>query len=387
MTTIAEATTEPTPESSTELVRRDNSPRGLIAQYSEDFAAVLPAHISAATFVRVAQGALKKGKKTRVKVDGKWVEKFNLEIAAENNPAAFLSALLDAARQGLEPGTAEYYLTERKVDGRSEILGMRGYQGEIELIYNAGAVSSVVAEVVKSNDKFTYRLGIDEVPNHEVDWFSGDRGELIGVYAYARMKDGAASKVVILGSREIERIMSFAQGVTGAHSPWVTSTEAMWLKSAVHQLQKWVPTSAENIASRVKAAREGSTAAAIAAASEPLRMQQDMPAIDPNVNGDMIVDADVVSDDNPPAPPEETGPKMATKVQAAQIVAKFEAFSVRDLDRTCRIIAVMLSLPNGISKVAELTHEQADTVLGTLAGINAEQDPRDTFDLHFGGVE
>src|SRR5690606_4134876 len=99
------------------VATRDNTPAGLIKQYSESFAQVLPSHVKPATWVRLAQGALKRGKRTQ---DGR----FELEVAAANNPGAFLAALLDAARLGLEPGTEQYYLTPRKVKGRLEILGI-----------------------------------------------------------------------------------------------------------------------------------------------------------------------------------------------------------------------------------------------------------------------
>lgn len=289
------------PRPGTEIAERDNTPRGLIEQYSGDFATVLPSHIRPETWVRVAQGALKKGKK-----QGQF---FELEIAASNNPAAFLSALLDAARQGLEPGTEQYYLTPRKVNGRLEILGMRGYQGEIELIYRAGAVSSVIVEVVKDRDVFIWTPGrVDpqgrwqgpmERPYHEVDWFAEDRGELRGVYAYAVMRDGATSKVVVLNRADIERIKSFAQGTDSKFSPWNTSTEAMWLKSAAHQLQKWVPTSAEYLTSQARAAGTAAGAAMAereraAIASPPLRAEVELGA-NPNHNGDQgVIDAEVV---------------------------------------------------------------------------------------------
>jgi recombination protein RecT len=222
------------------VATRDNTPIALIAAYSNDFARVLPSHIKSATWVRLAQGALKRGKKSG--------ERYELEIAAANNPGVFLAALLDAARLGLEPGTEQYYLTPRKVggaNGRLEILGIVGYQGYIELMYRAGAISSVVAEVVYTGDQFRYRPGMDEVPQHEIDWDAANRGELRLVYAYARMKDGAVSRVVVLNRADIDRIKASSQGAKSEYSPWVNHEAAMWLKSAVRQLQKWVPTSAE----------------------------------------------------------------------------------------------------------------------------------------------
>lgn len=216
----------------------NNSPRALIERYSSDLATVLPSHINGATWVRVAQGALKKGTRNREGLT-------DLEVAAVANPATFMAALLDAARQGLEPGTDQYYLTPRKVKGRMEILGITGYQGYIELMYRSGAVSSVVGDVVKTGDEFTYQRGRDDVPTHVVDWFGADRGQLIGTYAYARMKGGAVSQVIILGQRDIDRIKDKSPSADSQYSPWATNPDAMWLKSAFRQLRKFVPTTPE----------------------------------------------------------------------------------------------------------------------------------------------
>lgn len=237
------------------VATRDNSPAGLIKTYSADFASVLPSHIKAETWVRLAQGALRKGKRGPG-------GRFELEDAAANNPGVFLAALLDAARLGLEPGTEQYYLTPRKVKGRLEILGIVGYQGHIELMYRAGAISSVVAEVVYTGDRFSYAPGRDEVPVHEIDWDADDRGTLRLVYAYARMKDGATSRVVVLNRADIARTRASSQGSDSDYSPWRLHEASMWLKSAVRQLQKWVPTSGEYRREQMRAAAEYAKAAA-----------------------------------------------------------------------------------------------------------------------------
>lgn len=243
------------------VAQRDNSPSALIGRYSKDFASVLPSHVKAETWVRLAQGALRKGKRQG--------DRFELEIAAANNPGVFLAALLDAARLGLEPGTEQYYLTPRKVAGRLEILGIVGYQGHIELMYRAGAVSSVVAEVVHGADVFRYQPGRDDIPHHEIDWDAEDRGPLRLVYAFARMKDGAISKVVVLNKADIERIKKSSQGSDSQYSPWVNHEAAMWLKSAVRQLQKWVPTSAEYRREQLRAVAEAGRVAEQVGAPAP----------------------------------------------------------------------------------------------------------------------
>jgi recombination protein RecT len=234
---------------STAVAARDGSPGGMVRQYSQDFAQVLPSHIKADTWVRLAQGALKKGKR----LPG---GRYELEVAASNNPGVFLASLLDAARLGLEPGTEQYYLTPRTVKGQLEILGIIGYQGLIELMYRAGAVSSVVAEVVYEHDSFNYQPGKHDRPEHIIDWDADDRGALRLTYAYAVMKDGATSKVVVLNKVGIGRIKAKSQGASSSYSPWQTNPEAMWLKSAVRQLAKWVPTSAEYIREQMRAKAE-----------------------------------------------------------------------------------------------------------------------------------
>lgn len=248
----------------------------MVTQYRQDFASVLPTHIKPDTWVRVAQGALKRGKFDRSS------GMYELEVAALNNPGKFLAALLEAARLGLEPGTDEYYLTPRKEKGQLQILGITGYQGYIELMYRAGAVSSVVAEVVYDRDKFEYMPGRDEVPRHEIDWDADDRGSLRLVYAYARMKDGATSRVVVLNKSKMAEIKSKAQGSSSEYSPWQTSTADMWLKSAVRQLRKWVPTSSEYLDSRRRVEVEAPSEPP-AAIEAPSRDRGDVPeGVDPS---------------------------------------------------------------------------------------------------------
>lgn len=271
------------------VAKRDAGASAMVDQHRQSFEAVLPSHIKPDTWVRLAQGALRKGKKVGGRTE--------LEIAAVNNPGAFLSTLLNAARLGLEPGTEQYYLTPRKTKGQLEVLGIVGYQGYIELMFRAGAVSSVVAECVYANDKFSYQPGRDEIPRHEVDWDAAERGDLRLVYAFARMKDGGTSKVIVLNRADINKIKTSAQGADSEYSPWNTHESAMWLKSAVRQLSKWVPTSAEYIREQLRAVRD--------VANEPIGTTGSPtgePPIDMSHLGEMrpddpdLVDAEIVDE-------------------------------------------------------------------------------------------
>lgn len=274
------------------VATRDNGPAGMIEQYKGDFAMMLPSHINADQWARVAIGALRR--------DPKLME------AARNNVGSLMSALSTAARLGLEAGTEQYYLTPRKVKGRLEILGITGYQGLVELIYRAGAVSSVIAEVVYESDHFSYAPGRDERPVHEIDWDSADRGKLRLVYAYAVMKDGATSKVVVLNRADIMRIKASSQGADSDYSPWSKHEAAMWLKSAARQLAKWVPTSAEYRKEQLRAVQEVHAEMA-ARENGPTLIEQDFPTdgpadgehLDP-VTGEVYTDAEVVDEEVTP---------------------------------------------------------------------------------------
>jgi recombination protein RecT len=214
------------------VAQRDTGAQALIAKYRTDFAQVLPSHLRPATFVRLSQGLLRRNHK--------------LADAAEANPASFLAALLECARMGHEPGTDQFALVpfkDRK-RGTVEVVGIEQYQGVIERMYRAGAVRSVKAEVVKAGDPFAYEPDVMDRPRHKPDWFA-ERGELVGVYAYAVMLDGGTSRVVMMNRAEVMKHKAVARSATGEDSPWQTWEDSMWLKTAVHELEKWVPTSAE----------------------------------------------------------------------------------------------------------------------------------------------
>lgn len=254
----------------------------MIEQYQGSFAQVLPSHVKPEMFIRVAQGLLRRTPA--------------LKLAAEKNPGSFLSALLDCARLGLEPGDT-YHL----VPFGNEVTGITDYTGEIELIYRAGTVSSIKAEIVYELDKFTWRPGEMERPDHrpppgadgEPDWFS-DRGKMRGVYAYGVMKDGGTSRVIVMSEADVNRHKAIAKGTSRSDSPWKLWPESMWLKTAVKQLKKWVPSSAEYREQALRAEAAAQQEAGVLGVSLPSYDAPDIPA--PNDGDEDIVDAEVVED-------------------------------------------------------------------------------------------
>lgn len=250
---------------STAVALRNDGASAIIESYKADLAAIMPSHMKPDVFTRLAVAVLSRDQ--------------DLLRAAQNNPASLMTALWEASRLGLEPGTEQYYLTWRKTKNGPEIVGMEGYQGEIELIYRAGAVTSVTVEVVREKDVFIWEKGtIDRhdpprwdgaqrQPYHGADWFE-DRGALKGVYAYADMKGGSISEVIVLNRFDIAEAKTYAKGADEAWSPWRKSEKAMWLKTAAHRLRKWVPTSSEYMREQLRIVA-GVQAEQIAAAPAP----------------------------------------------------------------------------------------------------------------------
>jgi recombination protein RecT len=256
----------------TEIATQDKTPSALIATYTDDFRTVLPATIRPETFVRLAQGVLRR--------DPKLME------GATNNPGSLMVALLDSARLGHEPGTEDFYLVPRKRKGRLEVQGIEGYRGIVKRMLNSGIVLSVVAETVCENDTFDFIRGVNDRPRHVIDFF-GERGALKGAYAYAVMAGGATSQVVVVGPKEIAEAKASSEGASSDYSPWKKHQAAMYRKTALRRLEPFVAKSSVYTA----ALMDRSVEAAQVAESH------DLPALPPHdPDTGEVHDAEIVED-------------------------------------------------------------------------------------------
>ena len=279
-----------------ELVRID--PTKLVTSYQQGFSRLLPSHM------REDGG----GDQWVAAVKSLLATNPAIAAAASNSRDHFLASLIQAAQKGLMPGTKEFHLVPfSPKKGMPRIIqGVEGYQGIVERIYRAGAVSTVIAEAVYSNDQFEYQPGQGQ-PTHVVDWF-GDRGTLKGAYAYAVFRDGAVSKVVMISPKEVAQAKAKSASAHSDYSPWNQFPEAMWVKTAVRKLENWVPTSAEYRRQQLRdvqavqderqrdlqIAQQLSEAPAMPAAAVAMAHDEDE-AIDPET-GEVIVDAELVQE-------------------------------------------------------------------------------------------
>jgi recombination protein RecT len=264
------------------VAKAENGIEGVITTYKPRLGAVLPDHINVDQFAGLAMGALYRDPKLRE--------------AATNSPGAFMNALMRCASLGHQPGTEEFYLIPRKNKGQLEVQGMEGYRGIVERMYRSGAVASVVVREVCAMDKFEYIEGVHDKPQHTVNWFGGNRGEMIGVYAYAQLTTGATSRVVILSRDDVMAAKANSDAGESSYSPWNRldggkdhpefTGRSMWWKTAARRLEPWVPTSAEYRREQLRAAVE----------ADNLRRTQPAPQLQDVTPADEVMDAEIVGE-------------------------------------------------------------------------------------------
>jgi recombination protein RecT len=194
--------------------------RPAIERMAPQFKAALPAHIPVERFVRTTLTAVQT----------------NPDLMNADRRTLFAAATR-AAQMGLLPDGREGAIVT--FGGKCQFMPMLG--GVLKLVRNSGELASIDAQIVYKADKFTYRPGIDLVPAHEPDWF-GDRGDIVGVYAVAKMKDGAAY-VEILSKKQVEQVRNVSRSKSSG--PWVTWWDEMARKTAIRRLAKRLPLSTD----------------------------------------------------------------------------------------------------------------------------------------------
>ncbi|MGH3521944.1 MAG: recombinase RecT [Mycobacterium sp.] len=335
------------------LAKRESVAMNQITAYRSDFATMLPSHMGAAAWVRGAQGLLRRDEKLR--------------RVADANPGSFLAALLDCARWGLEPGVT-YHL----VPFGGAIVGIRDYKGIIELMYRAGAVSSVKAEVVYAHDYYDYDQESQRPPTHKPaganggqgNWFASreERGEMVGAYSYALMKGGGVSQVVNMAKWEIEEHKAASKTAHQADSMWQKWPRSAWKKTVARELEKWVPSSPEWITHKVRAERAG---------EQPERqLSAAALALPPPVLDDEVLDGEVVTPEPPPAPA-VAAPRPVSKARMNYLSTLLAKGNVKNKDARLRLAAHVLELDQEIEDFTDLTPAQVEDLITRLEQLQA----------------
>lgn len=207
----------------------------LLKSKQSEIAKMLPKHLNAERLLKVAQ------------------------IAATTTPgllkcdvASLIGAIGQCAQMGLEPNTVlgHAYLvpfnTKRKDANGNErwvnsVQVIIGYKGLIELARRSGQIVSISAHEVCANDKFELVYGLDEKLTHTPAL--GERGEILGFYAVAKLKDGGHC-FEFMSMRQIQEIMASTQS-KGKYGPWKDHFVEMGRKTVIRRLAKYLPLSVE----------------------------------------------------------------------------------------------------------------------------------------------
>lgn len=196
---------------------------------------MLPKHLNAERLLKVAQ------------------------IAATTTPAlakcdvpSLIGAIGQCAQMGLEPNTVlgHAYLvpfnTKRKDANGNErwvnsVQVIIGYKGLIDLARRSGQIVSIAAHEVCVADHFNMVYGLDEKLEHKPAL--GERGDIIGFYAVAKLKDGGHC-FEFMSLHQVREIMAATQS-KGKYGPWKDHFTEMGRKTVIRRLAKYLPLSIE----------------------------------------------------------------------------------------------------------------------------------------------
>ncbi len=182
-------------------------------------------------------------------------------IAATSTPAllecevpSLVQAVANCALLGLEPNTplGHAYLIpfNAKKSGQwvKNVQVVIGYKGLIDLARRSGHIVSIAAHEVCERDIFELEYGLDEKLRH-VPNLTGDRGQIIGFYAVAHLKDGGHA-FDYMPLSDVDKIRDASQGFQAAQKyskdhPWISHFAEMGKKTMVRRLSKMLPLSIE----------------------------------------------------------------------------------------------------------------------------------------------
>lgn len=155
---------------------------------------------------------------------------------------SLLGAVMQSAQLGLTPdlmGSCFF------VPFKNQVQFIVGYRGMIDLARRSGEVLTITSQLVYEHDFFDFEWGLNEKLRHIP--VRGDRGEIIYVYAYAKLKNGGHAFEVM----PIEDILKIRDEHSASYkfqkdnSIWGKHFDAMCKKTCIKQLIKLLPISVE----------------------------------------------------------------------------------------------------------------------------------------------
>lgn len=200
----------------------------IITSRRDAFAQVAPKHFSVERLVKLAHASLSRTPKL-----------------AQCTPESVLIQLMRCAELGLEPnsplGGIHLVPFDNRKTGKVECQGIIDYRALVALARRSDQISAIAARVVYSRDQFDCRE--DETGVHfTFVQAEGDRGDMVKVFAYARLKSGEV-QFDQMAKSDVDKIR--ARSKAGTSGPWVTDYDAMASKTVLRKLCKLLPLTTE----------------------------------------------------------------------------------------------------------------------------------------------
>lgn len=194
----------------------------LLTKMKPQIKTALPRHLDADRMLRIAVTSIRRTPKL-------------LSCSQQS----LLGAVMQAAQLGLEcDGVLGHaYL----VPFKDEVQLIVGYKGLVDLARRSGQLSTIFARVVHAKDQFEYAYGLTERLEH-IPSSDADPGDVVAVYAVARLKDGG-TQFEVMTRAEVEKIRERSRAKDDG--PWITDYEEMAKKTSLRRLCKLLPASVE----------------------------------------------------------------------------------------------------------------------------------------------
>lgn len=189
--------------------------------------AALPNHMTPDRMARIAMTEIRKN-----------------PLLEQCDPLSLFGVVIQSAQLGLEIGAGlghSYIIPfNNRKKGTVEIQFIIGYRGMIDLARRSGQILSIQSHAIHENDKFEFSYGLNECLHHEPA--KGNKGEFIGAYALAKLKDGG-HQFEVMYKEDIDAIRGRSKG--GQYGPWSTDYDQMACKTVMRRLFKYLPVSVE----------------------------------------------------------------------------------------------------------------------------------------------
>jgi recombination protein RecT len=211
-------------ETTTKALKPIDEVRGTMERMRPQFKKALPPHISPEKFERVVMTAIQNNPKI-----------------LDANRQSLYGACMKAAADGLIPDGKEAAL----VQFGQEVAYMPMVSGILKKVRNSGELASITAQIVYKNEidsgRFDYYVDTEgEHLVHKPIIFA-DRGEKVGVYALAKMKDGAVY-VEVMTAQQVGAVRNVAKTKTIWDGPF---GDEKWKVTAIRRLSKRLPMSTD----------------------------------------------------------------------------------------------------------------------------------------------